>query len=86
MSSSSERYDSDSSSSSYFNDKGNSDSEERKNWKNRLLCLWWEISPMETLPKVYVVVKQMKFQMNINFHGENFRSSLFLQHHPKIYS
>ena len=32
--------------------------------------------PMETLPKVYVVVIQMKFQMNLNF---LFKSSLFLQ-------
>ena len=32
--------------------------------------------PMQTLPKVYVVVIQMKFQMNLNF---LFKSSLFLQ-------
>ena len=84
MSSSSERYDSDSSSSSIPNisktttilsgtipsskvssdsDKGNSDSEEKEIIGNTDWCVCGgKCRPMETLPKVYVVVKRMKFQ------------------------
>ena len=55
---------------------GNSDSEKERIGNTDWCVCGGKCRPMETLPKVYVVVIQMKFQMNLNF---QFKSSLFLQ-------
>ena len=55
---------------------GNSDSEKERIGNTDWCVCGGKCRPMETLPKVYVVVIQMKFQMNLNF---LFKSSLFLQ-------
>ena len=57
-------------------DNGNSDSEKERIGNTDWCVCGGKCRPMEMLPKVYVVVIQMKFQMNLNF---LFKSSLFLQ-------